>query len=160
MVTLGEKIFSVFVNIPAILLIFYFFGNYLVIKKDILIIFLTLSSSILGLILNMSFGLLIGLLAFWVHKVKNFFDFYQMAFSLFGGEMVPLALFPKLIQVLAIFLPFRYVYSLPLEIYFGGLSRSGILLGFIVQIFWILIITLFLKFVWRHGLKQYSAFGG
>jgi ABC-2 type transport system permease protein len=158
--TLGGKLISFLVSTPALLLVFYLFREYFVIKTNSPLIFLVILSILLSYALQLLLGLLIGLVAFWIQKVRNLFSFYYIAFSLLGGGTVPLALFPKTLQTLASILPFRYVYSLPLEIYFERLSLHAILFGVLIQVLWILITLVTLRFVWKRGLRYYSAVGG
>ena len=160
LVTLGSKALSILTNIPALLLVFYFFGEHFTVNAQTTTILLTVLSTVLSFALQLSLGLLIGLIAFWTQKVNNLFYCYEMVFNLFGGRMVPLALFPKTLQSVAAVLPFRYIYSLPLEIYFEKLTARAVFLGISVQMVWVFVVLLLLRFTWNRGLRAYSAVGG
>ena len=160
LVTFGSKALSIFTNVPALVLVFYFFGEYFTVSANATTIFLTILSTVLSFALQLSLGLLIGLIAFWTQKVNNLFYCYEMVFSLLGGRLVPLALFPGVFQSVAAVLPFRYIYSLPLEIYFEKLTTDAVFLGISVQLVWVFIVLVLLRFTWNRGLRTYSAVGG
>jgi len=160
LVTFGGKALSIFTNVPALVLVFYFFGKYFTINANATTLLLTILSAFLSFILQLSLRLLVGLIAFWIQKVKNLFHCHEMVFRLFGGRLVPLALFPSALQSVAAVLPFRYIYSLPLEIYFEKLNAEALFLGISVQIVWVFVVLILLRFTWNRGLRSYSAVGG
>ncbi|MDP1743502.1 MAG: ABC-2 family transporter protein, partial [Candidatus Amesbacteria bacterium] len=57
------------------------------------------------------------------------------------------------------FLPFRYMYSFPLEIILGKLAGKEIVFGFTVGIIWILILVIIYKTMWSKGTKAYTSAG-
>jgi ABC-2 type transport system permease protein len=48
----------------------------------------------------------------------------------------------------------------PISIYMGKLTGGGIALGLLTQLFWVLVMYALARFMWRRGIKHYSAFGG
>ena len=78
---------------------------------------------------------------------------------LFAGNMAPIALFPKTIKLIAQILPFRYTFSLPIEIFQQTISGKSILTGYAVQTAWIIVLFILARTLYFKGLKHYESFG-
>jgi ABC-2 type transport system permease protein len=48
----------------------------------------------------------------------------------------------------------------PVELLTGHLSPAEIVLGFSIQVGWLLAAVILYRVVWRNGLRHYSAVGG
>ena len=97
--------------------------------------------------------------AFWttrVHAVSTLFD--RTAF-IFAGQIAPLSLLPGVLQQIAYFLPFGYIYGVPTDILRGGhdIATSLALVG--GQAVWVAIALVAYRIVWRAGVRAYSAVG-
>ena len=101
----------------------------------------------------------IGMLAFWMTQATSVAEGWFFIRSLFSGWIIPLAMFPEVMQGHFTYLPFRYMLSFPVEIIMGGATTADIALGFAVQWVWILLFFALYRLLWRNGLKQYSAVG-
>lgn len=125
-------------------------------------------SSWLLLLLTVSMGMtmyhliafLFGLLAFWFTRVEGFHSLYFTAFVFLSGEIMPINLYFEPFRTVVRFLPFRYIYSFPIELYLGKLSTIEQLLGVVIGLFWLFILMRIWMILWRKGLVAYSAFGG
>ncbi len=98
-------------------------------------------------------------LAFWTTRVFAISEFYFAFFVLFSGKFVPLTLMPGIVQQIARFLPFQFSMYYPIELILGKLSPGQIVEGYVVAIIWLVISYILFKWVWREGVKQYSAVG-
>ncbi len=116
-------------------------------------------SLITALFLNYLTDFCIGLVAFWTSEVRSLVDFLDLFIFIFSGLLFPLALLPSQIQNIAGYLPFRYIMSFPIEIYLHKLTSAEIIFGLAMELFWLMAIILLYKFMWRKGLKVYSAIG-
>lgn len=105
------------------------------------------------------FSLCLGLLAFWFTEVWTVDTLFWAGRNFLGGWYLPISFFPGVFQTIIRILPFRYLFSFPLEIFFGKLSLREIMLGFTVSLFWILFFTLLYKIMWERGRKAYTSFG-
>lgn len=100
---------------------------------------------------------LIGSGAFWFVHTSGVFAFAMLLMNFFGGMIVPLRVLPKILQTIAAYLPFRFIYASPAEFITG----HGVLLPLMgMQILWIAILSLVLCVVWRTGLRSFDASGG
>jgi ABC-2 type transport system permease protein len=98
-------------------------------------------------------------LAFWTTRVYSIHEFYFALILLFSGQFVPLPLMPKLIQDIAQYLPFQLFLYFPIQLILGKLSTDQIVLGYVMAGIWLVIAIVTFNWVWRQGVKQYSAVG-
>lgn len=102
----------------------------------------------------------VGMLAFWFTQMEAVERLYSVTLFFFSGRIAPLLLLPVWMQNIADVLPFRWMLSFPVELLLGRLSMEETLVGFFVQLVWIAMIGLLLRFVWRAAVRRYSAVGG
>jgi ABC-2 type transport system permease protein len=67
---------------------------------------------------------------------------------------------PSWVQVIADWLPFRYIIALPVEVLMGRAEPSLIVKGIVVQVAWLTICLIAKRLLWHFGLRQYTAVGG
>ena len=101
----------------------------------------------------------LALVAFWTTRMSAVHQGYYVATLFLSGQMAPLALLPRFVQTAATFLPFRWMISFPVEVFLGKLTLNEILTGLGVQLIGIGLAYVFLKLVWRAGVRVYSAVG-
>ena len=66
---------------------------------------------------------------------------------------------PTIVQDIAQYLPFQLFMYYPIQLILGKLTAAQIIQGFVVGLVWLGLSILFFNFVWRRGVKQYSAVG-
>lgn len=101
----------------------------------------------------------LALAAFWTTRTAAINQMYFVVMLFLSGQIAPLALMPAPIRVAATLLPFRWVVSFPVELLLGRLTLVETLTGLGAQIIWLVLSVMMLKFVWRAGVRQYSAVG-
>ena len=122
-------------------------------------ILLSIPAMTLGFVIGFLLSATITSLAFWTTRVYSIHEFYFALILLFSGQFVPLTLMPKLIQDIAQYLPFQLLIYYPIQLILGKLSNAQIINGFVMAGIWLVIsITLF-NWVWRNGVKRFSAVG-
>jgi ABC-2 type transport system permease protein len=97
--------------------------------------------------------------AFWTTRVSAINQMYFVLVLFLSGQIAPLALFPRPIQILATLLPFRYMIGFPVELVLGRLTLVEMLTGLAAQVVWLVIGFLLIRIVWRAGVRIYSAVG-
>jgi len=103
---------------------------------------------------------LIGILSFWLTEIEWLDSLEMLIFWFFGGLLLPLDLFPKSMQNIAGFLPFKYIFYLPAQGLLGRLNQQQMLTSLLIQGFWLLLFFILVKKIYQRGLKIYSVFGG
>ncbi len=122
-------------------------------------ILLTLPMVIIGFGITFLLGAAITCMAFWTTRVYSVNNFYYALVVLFSGQFVPLPLMPQIVQDVARFLPFPMMRYVPIEIALNRLPPSETLHYFIVGSIWLVISSLVFRWVWREGVKKFSAVG-
>ncbi len=122
-------------------------------------ILLAIPAMILGFFIGFLLSAAITSLAFWTTRVYSIHEFYYALMLLFSGQFVPLTLMPKLIQEIAQYLPYQIQIYFPIQLILGKLSAAQIIQGYVVAGVWLVISIVFFRWVWRNGVKQYSAVG-
>jgi ABC-2 type transport system permease protein len=101
----------------------------------------------------------LALAAFWTTRVSALNQMYFMAMLFFSGQIAPLELLPHPVRVIAFVLPFRWTVGFPTELLLGRLTPAQVLTGMGMQVAWLTVGLVLMRFVWRAGLKVYSAVG-
>lgn len=109
--------------------------------------------------LGVIFQMIIGLSAFWLKEVEPFYWIWEKLLFMFGGLILPLAVYPEWMQTFAKFTPFPAI--------LGGRSALALdltfertLVIFVSLVLWILISFLILKFLYRRGMRILNIEGG
>jgi ABC-2 type transport system permease protein len=106
----------------------------------------------------MSFAM--AMLAFWVTEVSTFI-FILYAFEyLASGHLFPLDILKPGMQHLLACTPFPYQLYFPVSVYLGKATGVALLQGMLIQTGWVVAAWLGAVWMWRRGIKQYSAVGG
>ena len=122
-------------------------------------ILLSIPAMILGFLVGYLLAAAITSLAFWTTRVYSIHEFYFALILLFSGQFVPLILMPKLIQDIAQYLPFQLLIYFPIQLILGNLSSAQIMQGYVVGLIWLAIAIVLFNWIWRNGVKRYSAVG-
>jgi len=101
-----------------------------------------------------------GLFTFWLVETGGVEDIFYFAISLFSGAMIPLWFFPGWLNNLARFLPFQGIFFVPNSIFVGELGGKEILPALGVQLLWLAISFLILRFVWSRAANKIVVQGG
>jgi ABC-2 type transport system permease protein len=101
----------------------------------------------------------LALAAFWTTRVSAVNQLYFIASLFLSGQMAPLSLLPRPLQILASVLPFRWTTSFPVELLLGRVGFTDALYGLAAQAAWLGLCLLLLRLVWRAGLRVYTAVG-
>ena len=122
-------------------------------------ILIALPAMIIGFLVGFLLSAAITSLAFWTTRVYSIHEFYYAMILLFSGQFVPLPLMPKLIQDIAQYLPFQLLIYFPIQLILGKLSSAQIIQGYVVGSIWLVVAISVFTWVWRNGVKRFSAVG-
>ncbi len=115
--------------------------------------------SIFGLFINFCISLLFGVLGFWSPDDWGpRFLFFTILYSI-SGKLFPLDILPEIIQKILYLTPFPYLSFIQIQLFLQRLSDQEILIHTLVQLFWIGILGVTTKYLWKKGLKSYEATG-
>lgn len=155
---IADKIKNVlFLLLESLLLFLIFKPN--IILPDLKIFSIFLIWSFGGLILNFIISLLFGSLGFWSPQVWGPKFLFFMILDFTAGKLFPLDILPMTLQKIIYFTPFPYLSFVQIQLFLNRLSSQDIIKHTSILIFWILILGIITKKVWKNGLKTYESVG-
>jgi ABC-2 type transport system permease protein len=122
-------------------------------------ILMAIPAILLGFSVSFLLGASLTCVAFWTTRVYSLSEFYWALAVLFSGQFVPLQLMPKLIQDIANYLPFAMFKYVPIQIILGRLDGPEIVRAYLVGVVWLVISLVLFNWIWREGVKKFSAVG-
>ena len=100
---------------------------------------------------------LIAALCFWSEKASAFERLLFVPYLFLSGLLAPLETFPPLILKVALWTPFPYLINFPAKI-LAGLPVQ-LITGLTAQVCWITILVPIVLFLWKKGVRHYTAMG-
>jgi ABC-2 type transport system permease protein len=111
---------------------------------------------------GVSFGsdLFVALFGFWTLETVGLWEAKTIITYFISGMFVPLWFFPKGVQRVVSVLPFGMIYHVPLSIYIGKLAgrEAWNMIG--LQIFWLVVTLISVRWIWRLARKHVLVQGG
>lgn len=155
---IGYFIWSIASGIIFLYVIAIFFP--VVISHNIINIILTILSSFLGIVLMFTMFFIIGVLTFWLENVLTLRDNLWNIIKILSGQIFPVTFFPAAFQKISNFLPFQYIYYVPISILQNKLAGIFLYKYFISQLLWALCMSILSWILWLIGSRRYTAQGG
>lgn len=121
---------------------------------------LFLVTLILGLMVMVSFCMLIYVLTFFTVSPQGLRVLFYSTIEFFSGAIIPLPFFPEKVQRIMELLPFAAMQNVALRIYSGSMSRPEMEKAVILQIFWLAVITFIGKKLCQMAEKRITVQGG
>jgi ABC-2 type transport system permease protein len=104
--------------------------------------------------------LCLGFVGFWTNDIYGISTVYEVIANVLGGVMMPLALLPAWLQLVAQWLPIQAIYAVPLNVLLGKVSDADVWWGIGLQLCWIVALWGLALVLWRAGLRRYESVGG
>jgi ABC-2 type transport system permease protein len=122
-------------------------------------VLVALPGILIGFLSHFLFGAIITCMAFWTTRVYSVSQFFYLAVSLLCGQFVPLELLPPTLQTIARFLPFQMYCYFPVEVILNRMPPDVILRTYALNLAWLGVFFLLFLWIWREGVKRFSAVG-
>ena len=132
----------------------------LTVPPDAVSFLLFLLSSVLALGVVLSFSMLIYIATFYTMSPVGMRIIGAVFADFMAGSIVPLPFFPDGFRQIAQLLPFAAMQNMPLRIYSGNISGTEAFWGILLQILWLVILTVGGKLWMRKALKKVVIQGG
>lgn len=155
----GGRSWSTILTIPVFTVVALLLGNDFRISSSPFNWLLAILAFLVAYVMNFFITASLGLVTIWQNQPEGFFALYGVASRALGGTLVPLALMPFGFGDFAQWLPFAYIYSLPIRIFLGQ-PLEQTLQGFAVQLLWLVVTGLFFRWLWRKAVHRYEVFEG
>lgn len=117
-------------------------------------------SVFLGFCINFFYSYTFGLFSFKITNMWGLSQITQAIIQLVSGALIPIVFFPKWAQIIFNFLPFKSMIYTPSMIYLGKLSYSEIAISILVQIFWVAVLAICARALWKKMIKNLTILGG
>ncbi len=153
----GEVLFHAVLIVPSLLLAL------LIVHIDVPslpVLGVFFVSFLLGYLVGFCLNFILNCIAFWTLEIQAVQLIVTWLTDLFGGEIIPLVIFPLFLQKIAFVLPFAAMFSTPLLIYVGVIRPDRYLEVLGVQLFWVVVLGLIATVVWRAGARRIVVQGG
>jgi len=113
----------------------------------------------LGLAIGVRFlvDMTLAHVALWFGRTDGIKIAYHSVSRVLGGITVPLALLPVWASGIAALLPFRYMYSFPVEALLGLVKGEELVRGVGIAVGWLFMSALALVAIMKFGLTRYEA---
>ena len=154
---ISYKILMSVIVFPTAIFLYILFDPNLIFHLHLFVLFLL--SLTLAFLMRFFIEWTMALTAFWTTRNEAINQMYFTLGLFLSGRIAPIDLLPNFVQQIANALPFRWAIAFPVELMLGRLSQEQIDHGFTMQTIWLIISLILLKFVWRSGIKKYSAVG-
>jgi len=153
----GEVLFHAALIVPSLVLAL-FIVHIDVPAPGVLLAFFV--SFVLGYLVGFFLNFVLNCIAFWTLEIHAFQLIVTWVTDFFGGEIIPLVIFPAALQKVAFALPFAAMFSTPLLIYVGVIPPARYAEAMGLQAFWVLALAAVAALVWRAGAKRVVVQGG
>lgn len=87
--------------------------------------------------INWLLSCMFGMISFWAMNMDALIQVKKHLIRLLSGSIIPLWFFPDWLKNILEWLPFAYLYQLPLNFYIGKYDSSSLLMGLSVQLIWL-----------------------
>lgn len=156
--TLGNNLFHITFQLAPLVFISFFI--YHISLPSTVYIFLFFISLLNAFVLFFIISYILGLIGFWYLSVWHFSRLLEDVVRLFGGVWIPLWFFPKTLIVISQYLPFQYIYFVPINIFLEKLTIEESMNMLLIQVIWILLFIGLSYFVWIKGKQKLVIQGG
>lgn len=147
--------------LPYALLFFicrsYFAGK---VPTDVVTWLAFLASLVLAFLIGFYFEVSVGMVGFWFLEVTSLLYIVMTLNFFVSGHMLPLDLLPPFWAGLLKALPFQYMAYFPAVVFLGKVRGAELVRMMAVEVVWVLAFMALARFLYRRGLRHYSAFGG
>jgi ABC-2 type transport system permease protein len=142
-------------------LLYFLCRDYLTaVHPDVLTIAAYVVSLLLGFVVGFFFEACLGMVGFWFLEVSSLLYIVTTVNFFVSGQMFPLDLLPGPWPHLLRALPFHYLAAFPTEVLLGKVQGTELVWNLLIEVIWAVGLVLLSRWLFRHGLRRYSAYGG
>lgn len=158
-ISIGRIFVAFIIVVITEIFLIIFLHSKIIINLNPLVLLLIFLMMLAAFFIKLLISLLIGLLAFWITEISGTYFSLNIISKFLSGAYFPMNLLPSIFVNVSLFFPFIYTFFVPIQLYLGKISLGQGVRGFGVELLWLAILYLIIKFVWRVGLKRYESAG-
>lgn len=144
--------------LPFAVIIFLFVGEY-IIFVSFFNLFLFIIAMALASLLGITFYLLLQSFCFHFGDQDANIGLIGYLIAFFGGALFPLKFLPAGLYQAFSYLPFKYLFDFPSNVYLGNISGKALWMGLAEMVVWIVVFYCLYHYSFQAGLKKFSAIG-
>jgi len=146
-------------GVVVFLIFFVLFGNIVSIANDPMTLLLASIVIILGYLISFFFKMILGLSALWTTDFSGLVQLTEVILLIFGGFIMPIHIFPFVLQRISFALPFAYMFYFPIIAIAGRLATPELFRLIAVQLVWLVGLWVVYGLVWKRGVRLFTAVG-
>jgi len=130
-------------------------------------VFAFLASLVMAFVLGFFLESTIGMIGFWFLEVNSLLFVYMLLNFFLSGHMFPIDMLDgvKLLGGVSLgdivrLLPLQYLAYFPSAVFLGKVAGAELVRGLLVELGWVILFIALSHWLFRRGLRRYSAFGG
>lgn len=156
---IGDKGMNIVFSLIEVSIVFVLLRPPFILQTNIFYLLAFAIAIFLAVCINFFLNMMLSFIGFFSSEAwaPRFIFFILLGF--FSGTIFPLDILPKPIYLLLNLLPFSYLIYVPMKIYLGQVSFQQIAIDISVAGVWTILLFFFIKFLWKKGMKYYSAQG-
>lgn len=156
---ISRKILIIFFGVIAFIAYFFLARNFLLppVSRGMLAISIFIIG--LGMIFHFLIFYIASVVSFWLGRTWSFRFAIRVLMEFATGSVIPLSFVPGIWGSILNFLPFKFLVYLPLQIYLGKLTLPQITSELLQFIVWIILLVIISWYLWKRGIKSYTASG-
>jgi ABC-2 type transport system permease protein len=117
-------------------------------------------SLLLAFLVGFFFEASVGMVGFWFLEVTSILYIVMTLNFFISGHMLPLDLLPPFWFKVLKALPFQYMAYFPAVVFLGKVKGWDLVWGLLTELAWALAFMALARWLYRRGLRRYSAYGG
>jgi ABC-2 type transport system permease protein len=115
---------------------------------------------LMAFLIGFFFEASIGMIGFWFLEVTSFLYVINTLSFFVSGQMFPLDLLPTPWASILKALPFSYLAYFPTMVFVGKIQGAELAWGLAIEAMWAVAFIVLANWLYRRGLRYYSAYGG
>lgn len=156
---LSDKLINTLFSFLEITLFVLILKPPVILQTDFFLLFFFIFATALACVLYFEISMLLSFIGFWSREVWAPRFIFYIIIAFLAGTYFPLDIMPPSIYNILQLLPFTYLVFFPLKIYLGNIDTVFLLKGFMIVFVWIFFLWFVMSYLWRKGLKIYTAEG-
>lgn len=156
---IGRILLVMLLSVTTNILLALAFSKFMIFNMDPLYLIVIILMVLFAFIFELLFSFLIGIIALWTDDIEGIKSTVDRLNRFLSGGYFPLSLLPPFFVSLSFALPFAYSFFVPAQLYLRKISLQDGLKGLGVQIIWILITMIIIRFVWKKGIRRFEGVG-
>jgi ABC-2 type transport system permease protein len=141
-------------------LLFFLCRDFFTLPRDPAVWAAYIAALLMGFLIGFFFEAGIGMMGFWFLEIGSFLYVINTLSFFVSGHMFPLDLLPEPMANVLKFLPFKYLAYFPAMIFLGKVQGPDLVWGLVTEALWAAVLILLANWLYRAGLRRYSAYGG